>query len=105
MTQLAIFFVEYLHEGGRKRPKHVGGSIDDCALLYLIIVSCWSSHCKSMGPFMLVVGSFYARGYVYACVFVRAHMNMHVTVYSNRGIACHFAPDQGDHTTRTVTWT
>jgi len=41
MTQLAniVFsFVEYLPEGGRKRPEQVGGLIYDCALLYLIIV-------------------------------------------------------------------
>jgi len=41
MTQLADFvfsFVEYLPEDGRKRPKHVEGSIHYCALLYLIIV-------------------------------------------------------------------
>jgi hypothetical protein len=40
---------------------------------------------------------FCARTYVYTYVYV--------TVCSNTGIACRFAPDQGDHKTRTVTWT
>jgi hypothetical protein len=48
-----------------------------------------------------------ARGSIcmHVSVNTRRYVCMHVPVCSNRVIACHFPPDQGDHRTRTVTWT
>jgi hypothetical protein len=37
-ANFVLFFFEYLHEDGRKRPKHVGSLLCDCIYLHLTAV-------------------------------------------------------------------
>jgi hypothetical protein len=39
LTIIEVFFVEYIPEDGRKRPKHVEGLPYACVLSYLIMVT------------------------------------------------------------------